>query len=136
MNTPYQRNRNILILLWITLAIFCAAMPAWANAPSTCKANQPMSKLIKSSQIPCDFPDGVTPDANSLARFAWNTFIAMSWPAKDPFVAPFERGVPDTSAAYGTTTPTIVWNSWREKRELYQIRESSGTFSYVTPPGV
>ncbi len=112
---------------------------AQAQAPSTCIANQTTGSVVIADQIPCDYKDGDALGAAGLSNFAWNTFIAMNWPAEDPFAAPYDRGVPDANSKIGAPgqpgedTPIVVWDSWREKRELFVIRDNAGSYMYVAP---
>jgi hypothetical protein len=94
-------------------------------------------------QIDCPAPPNpfdVAPffaaDASAQARaqagptfdsWAWATFAALNWPAKrstNPTTYPtgFERGVPDlgTSFAAADDDDVLVWETFKEKRELFQ----------------
>ena len=124
---------GIQIVLTVLLVLSTSTV-GMADTPPTACDDSPPSAITASPHVPCDFPNPGSLAADDLARFAWNTFIGLSWPAEDPYTSPYVRGVADTSASYGTTTPTVVWDSWREKRELYQIRDVSGTYKYVAPP--
>ncbi|HMB53321.1 MAG TPA: hypothetical protein VKU40_08395, partial [Thermoanaerobaculia bacterium] len=60
--------------------------------------------------------------------WAWSTFAAMNWPAKqesgDPATYPtgYARGVPDLSASFAAAADddVLVWETFKEKRELFQ----------------
>jgi hypothetical protein len=100
-----------------------------------------VDSIVLSSSIPCDYTDGRAKDPTSLARFAWNTFIAMNWPAVDPFQAPYNRGVPDVSKSIGGDATAVVWDTWREKRELFLVEEykkpnapEKVAYKFVEPP--
>ncbi len=55
--------------------------------------------------------------------WAWNSFVAMNWPASDPTVAGNQRGIPDTSSGASFATAandaTAVWETYKEKREVF-----------------
>ena len=107
------------------------------STPPACASDVSVNSITVSSKIPCDYPDMASLEGTSLARFAWNTFIAMNWPAEDPFDAPYNRGVPDTSKAFGAEAAAVVWDTWREKRELFQIVESVKSttgYKFAEPP--
>lgn len=99
-----------------------------------CAADVPVSSVTVSSKSPCDHPEMSSLDGTRLARFAWNIFIAMNWPAKDPFDTPSSRGVPDTSKAFGAQADAVVWDTWRETRELFRIVTSGSTYKFAEPP--
>ncbi len=129
---PLHRLPILHVVLWLLVAVSAINLVTPASAaPPACDPKATTDRIVKSDKIPCDFTGTMT--AEALARFAWNTFIPMSWPAQDPFAEPCQRGIPQ--GTYGSTTPSLVWDSWREKRELYQIRKNgSGGFHYVQPP--
>lgn len=117
------------------------AAPAIAEEPDLatgCNASASVDAIVLSPEIPCDFAGDGTygpKDGMQLARFAWNTFVAMNWPARDPFTAPYDRGEPDVNASFGDDKVAVVWDTWREKRELFAIREiAPGQFSQIEPP--
>lgn len=125
-----KTGKNLAI---ICLPVLLAAPVAAGDEPVSCNPNPPY--LISSSDnVPCDFPANANGGMShlNLARFAWNTFIGINYPAMDPSVKPYVRGAPDGS--YGDVDPLTVWDSWREKRELYSIRKDGSSFVYVAPP--
>lgn len=119
-------------ILAIPLACFASAAVAETSPPTRCNSNGDLTGIALSPDVLCDYPHGAPLDAVHLARFAWSNFIALNWPARDPFVPPYERGVP--SGQWGQTEPAVVWNSWREKRELYRVERRNGKFANVAPP--
>ncbi|MEM7481915.1 MAG: hypothetical protein AAF481_12140 [Acidobacteriota bacterium] len=65
-----------------------------------------------------------TPSAADYESFAWRSFIALNWPARIPSnqTSPqFARGFPDYNQTFlGAAYDDVgVWESWREKRELF-----------------
>ncbi|MDG1825553.1 MAG: hypothetical protein P8H62_04710 [Henriciella sp.] len=103
-----------------------------------CTATASVDEITLSPDIPCDFAGDGTygpKDGTQLARFAWNTFIAMNWPADDPFFPPYERGAASKDASFGKAGAPVVWDTWREKRELFAIRQTApGVYNMIEPP--
>ena len=76
--------------------------------------------------------------------WAWASFAAMNWPAKPEtdlasYPTGFQRGVPDTSGAPGSTFATaandavLVWETFKEKRELFHPTAANGGKVPVLP---
>jgi len=53
--------------------------------------------------------------------FAWNTFVALGWPAVDPSTHNEQRGFPDLTGSFGATPADalVVWETFKEKREVF-----------------
>ena len=96
----------------VLLNLHCAALPntsavgQWADKIGEPLRTQP--------------PDGQT-DPNAYLDFdlwAWNSFIAMNWPAPDPVT---KRGFPDLNSSFADAAndATAVWETYKEKREVF-----------------
>lgn len=61
------------------------------------------------------------PPQPAMATMAWNTFIAVNWPALDPNTHNNNRGIPDLSKSFATAQPGDlgVWETWKSKREVF-----------------
>ena len=93
-------------------------------------------------QMNCPQMPNTTPWKNTLAansdpkssygmsHFAWNSFIALNWPAKEPgrhnrpaVLSPnlATRGIPDTTKTFADARPSdlAVWETFKEKREIF-----------------
>ncbi len=77
------------------------------------------------------------PNTNPTAQpqwdfFAWNSFMAANWPALDPATYNNQRGFPDLSKNFVTANPgdLLVWETFREKRELFQPYFDAATGKY------
>jgi hypothetical protein len=98
--------------------------PAQAPAPATIAFG------------PTPPPDIANPaDPNQAAIFAWQEFIALTWPAKAnpnaspmpcqpapaPCMSAYLRGQPDPNASSGSTGPdgVTVWETYYHRAELY-----------------
>jgi hypothetical protein len=87
----------------------------------------------------CDTPGGVLnldcpapPNTDVAAQpdfdyLAWNTFIALGWPAVEPTEKNgFLRGFPDLSKSFVSAGPgdLAVWETFKEKREVFNHAKS------------
>jgi hypothetical protein len=65
--------------------------------------------------------------------FAWNSFIAANWPALDPASNNNQRGFPDLTKSFATAQPgdLLVWETFKEKRELFQPFFNPATNTYT-----
>lgn len=100
------------------------------------------SPITVSSVLPSDIPGGA-PNASltEAARFAWQEFIALNWPAEQG-----TREVPDNSQLFGDTSFTgpLVWHTFRHKVEIYPgqdnppgfVDDESQDFGYQSVPPV
>ena len=62
--------------------------------------------------------------------FAWNSFIAMFWPALDPGQNNNQRGFPDLSKTFidADSTTMAVWETFKEKREVFNFPAPAAEF--------
>ncbi|MEM8963927.1 MAG: hypothetical protein AAGD38_20755, partial [Acidobacteriota bacterium] len=68
--------------------------------------------------------------------FAWNSFIALNWPALVPSSYNQQRGFPDTDKSFASAAPgdLTVWETYKEKREVFLADPFTG--EPVTNPQV
>ncbi len=96
-----------------------------------------------SPKVPHDFnldkngnPIPIPLTDKNIATYAWNTFFALNFPSYS--VDSGKRGILDPSKKFGTNGPTI-WNTFKEKRELFRITlstsSSSGYMYDTSDPG-
>ena len=65
--------------------------------------------------VPSDVQGGAkNADLRTAARYAWNEFIALNWPAKDGV-----RDTADPNRKFGEQTGAVVWETFRSKVEIY-----------------
>ena len=85
-------------------------------------------------KIPLDLPAGST--LQDAGVFAWQTFIAMTWPAQAQGPTSFPREQPYLEGRYGGAGPTgqVVWETFRHKSEIFP-GEKEGSPVTVTPNG-
>ncbi|GAB5522488.1 MAG: hypothetical protein Roseis2KO_03600 [Roseivirga sp.] len=102
------------------------------------KDNNPLYTYGKSGQsstgIKLELKNCAPPNTNVSAQpdfdiLAWNSFIALNWPA----VMPDEdngylRGIPDISKSFTNAQPgdLLVWETFKEKREIFNQVDSNG----------
>ncbi len=76
------------------------------------------------------------PNTNNLSAqpdfdiFAWNSFIALSWPAVEPTAANgYLRGIPNVQKTFKDAQPgdLLVWETFKEKREVFNQVKVTGT---------
>jgi len=74
-----------------------------------------ITSLTISPTVPVDIPGGA-PNASlaDAARFAWQEFIALNWPALAG-----KRDVPDGAQPFGAANVPLVWQTFRNKVEIY-----------------
>ncbi|MEM8963620.1 MAG: hypothetical protein AAGD38_19210, partial [Acidobacteriota bacterium] len=71
--------------------------------------------------------------------WAWSTFAALNWPALEStdsttYPTGFVRGVPDTTQTFtgATSTDVAVWETFKEKRELFNDLATSDAWQDFT----
>ena len=79
-------------------------------------------------------PDTVPSAQPDWSYFAWNTFIAMNWPALEATPDQY-RGIPDTSKSFtgAANDDLTVWESLKEKREVFNHPNTAGTLTWYAP---
>ena len=115
-------------------------------APSCSETLAPGSSTLADGgvlQMNCPYLPNTTPWNNrrdatredqshgyGMTHFAWNSFMALNWPAKGPSrhgrpasaVSSLPtRGIPDTTKSFKKARPTdlAVWETFKEKREVF-----------------
>jgi hypothetical protein len=127
-----SKKSQVCSFFLLMFALSPVASQAADAANSGCINNLTVrSALSASYQVPCDYNGA--PSREGIYRFAWNTFLAMSWPALPEKADGSNRGKPDTTARYGAAGATPVWDTWRGKRELFRPTTSMAWDS--TSPG-
>jgi len=93
--------------------------------------------------VPTDIVGGaVNADVDDAAKFAWEQFIALNWPA---LTTDGLRDVPDTTLPFGNPNYSgpLVWHTYRHKAEIFPgtgdpagYDTSAEDFGYSTLPPV
>ncbi|MES2444931.1 MAG: hypothetical protein V4574_19070 [Pseudomonadota bacterium] len=97
-----------------------ALLTAGSRTDSTSKSNPPLP--VFSATIPTDIANPADPA--QAAQFAWQEFIAVTWPAmtnSDPTSSGYFRGQASTTAVSGGTgaNGVTVWETFYHRDELY-----------------
>jgi hypothetical protein len=118
-----------LVVLTLTGVVIAETKNAQAAAPA-------IPAITISPYTPADIPGGA-PNASiaTAAAFAWQEFIALSWPALGGV-----RETPNTSLPFGqnaaTAGPPLVWETLRHKVEIFPPRtDATKTQSLPLPHG-
>ncbi len=125
----------------IVAASTAALIPLHSQEPETKQAGGdvsfPVSLIEQGYNVPADLnPDGGgAPKANleQAAVFAWQEFIALSWPAVQQTGMLNTRDVADQNKPFGDPNDTgpLVWETYRAKVEIYP---GTGYYDGTTPP--
>jgi hypothetical protein len=104
-------------------AVLLGGLPSGTKAQ---EAAPPSDSLVISYRVPTDVTDPA--DLEKSAIFAWNEFIALTWPAAAQGPVTYNREAPLTTGTYGQVGPTgqVVWETFRHKVEIFPT-SSTGT---------
>jgi hypothetical protein len=105
-----------------------------AQQQPACTPQQPLQApgvLCLDTPAPPDTVPVAQPDWDV---FAWNTFIALNWPALE-VVPNSYRGVPDLSKLFATAASSdlAVWETFKEKREIFNQVDNPGGLVWNSP---
>ena len=108
----------------VVTCLICSAAAGPAGSPCGGRAVElpqvcggDLAPLCVSRALPSDVQGGLAQTSFNVVQratdlFAWQTFIALQWPAGSPVVA-------DPSKAVGGAGPS-VWETWMEASEVYR----------------
>jgi hypothetical protein len=104
--------------------ITCAAVIAALSQPSCSGCDNKTDLVVNPAlapsltwNVPVDLPDSPATQAQ-FTMFGWQSFIALNWPARLD-----QRGLPDTSKAFGANWPT-VWETFKNKQQTFPSNAS------------
>lgn len=115
--------------------IASTTMPSPSSPNIACAA--PPSTFTSSSF----FASGASPQTMQQAgptfdSWAWASFAAMNWPAKADANQPtgYVRGIPDLTKSFtgASSTDVLVWETFKEKREVFNTSVTPGTWQQLT----
>jgi hypothetical protein len=115
-----------------------STVPPDPNAPELdCPA--PPSTFDTSAYTAANAPAATMAQAGpAFDSWAWASFAAFNWPAKADANQPtgYVRGVPDTKASFtaATGTQVAVWETFKEKREVFNNNVQAGQWQQLTFP--
>lgn len=102
--------------------------------------------IVISPVRPAEIPGGAgQASITQAARYAWNQFFALNWPAVEQTGRQRNRDTPDPEGKFGDQSRPLVWHTYRSKVELYPwsthlppgttVDGDSLTFNYDALPG-
>ena len=120
IKSSYRKTLIILFLLGVVLYISCKNYKESSAAISNKSILDTVTMtIVLSPNMPYDVnnPSNLAEAAN----FAWNEFIAVTWPAMPQGPVSFPRGRPLTNGKYGQKGPTgqVVWETFRHRTEAF-----------------
>jgi hypothetical protein len=134
-----MNNRSLPIIRAATWFVAAAtATLGLAGMPAAQQQPQPLlAPLQKNQMVYLDTP--APPDTIPIAQpdfdyFAWNSFIALNWPALEVTPNRF-RGVPDLRKRFVTAANSdlAVWETFKEKREIFNHPQTAGQLTWYAP---
>lgn len=137
--------KSISAAILLASAAFTVIVMTRGEAPA--RAASPAGAIAFGPTPPSDIANPADP--NQAAIFAWQEFIALTWPARpnpnaspmpcQPAPAPCQsaylRGQPDPGASSGSTGPggVTVWETFYHRAELYPGYPFGKTFTLPDP---
>lgn len=113
LQTPAPMKTTLFYLLT------CAAVIAALSQPSCSGCDKKTDLTVDPAlvpsltwTVPVDLPDSPATQAQ-FTVFGWQSFIALNWPARLD-----QRGLPDTTKAFGAEWPT-VWETFKNKQQTF-----------------
>ena len=97
------------LMCFILLFVF---LPYQVSARGPLSLNHHIPADVMPPQVAPDHPDWLQRHQHQVNRHAWQTFIALMWPALT------DRGQPDVGALFGKPGHR-VWETWKEQVEVY-----------------
>src|ERR1700760_1367509 len=118
---PLFLNKKI----WVIASVGCIIFYVACTSSSSKKSFSATAPTISfSSTVPKDIPNPADPQ--QAAQFAWQEFVALTWPAKanpspSPGNSPYFRGQASTTDSLGSTGSggVVVWETFYHRDELY-----------------
>ncbi len=114
-------SRKRALYTFLVLVAVISWVACGGGEPATEELAQATAPAITvSPDFPADIPGGAgNANLTQASQFAWQEFIALTWPAADQTGALNTRGVPNTSAKYGAVSAPLVWETFRHKVEVF-----------------
>jgi hypothetical protein len=135
---PYRSQPIIRAAAWFILAAAGATLGlvgmAAAQQPAPCPSQKTLQKNgVVYLDCPAP-PDTISGKQPGWDYFAWNSFIALNWPALE-VVPNRARGVPDLKKEFATAANSdlAVWETFKEKREVFNHPDTAGQLTWYSP---
>ncbi|MEM9557691.1 MAG: hypothetical protein AAGC60_25760 [Acidobacteriota bacterium] len=104
------------------LVVLCAGLLAAPAMATSCYRYDPLD--LTARYVPVQPPQsGTNNQTCTYELFAWQTFVALQWPAVVPTSQNgFKRGFPDPNETFTSQAdPELpVWQTWKAKREIFR----------------
>lgn len=145
---PTRSRRLLVPVLLLSFLAACSRQteeqPSEGEQAAICQGLQPGNPV---ASLDCPVPPDTFPTtalvgaANGKAwdAWAWSSFAALNWPAlasadASTYPSGFVRGVPDTTKSFATAQPedVAVWETFKEKREIFNPAASPGAWQQLT----
>jgi len=114
------------------VAVVCIGMAIGQQQPLPILAPLEKNRVVYlNTPAPPDTIPAAQPDWD---YFAWNSFVALNWPALE--VVPNQyRGVPNTSKQFAkaVNSDLTVWETFKEKREVFNHPKTAGQLIWYSP---
>jgi len=136
----------VVVCLLALLTVTCQKKTEEAAKPEALEGAPPSGATVAlpaqgtAPTFPSDIPGGA-PNASltQAAVFAWQEFIAATWPAQPNGSGGFNRDTPDPNAIYGAgatdpSTAPLVWETFRHKVEIFPGTTDPNNYQNNTPP--
>ena len=128
--------KHLLIASALTLALGAPTSAQPVQQPSQTlplplQKNQTVYLQMPETPAPPDTIPVAQPDFD---YFAWNSFIALNWPALE-VVPNRARGVPDLKKEFATAANSdlVVWETFKEKREIFNQLNPPAPLTWNSP---
>ena len=133
----------------VALVLVASSSPEPAQGHKAAGAGNaaPCTVVIGTPDLSCMAPPNTFPTGglNGLANghawdaWAWSSFAALNWPAlKVPpskiYPSGYVRGIPDKNKSFATarSQDVAVWETFKEKRELFNSEAAPGRWQQLT----
>jgi hypothetical protein len=133
---PHRSQPTIRAAAWFVLTAAGATLGLIGVSAAQQPATLP-TPLQKNQTVYLQTP--APPDTIPVAQpdfdyFAWNTFVALNWPALE-VVPNRARGVPDLKKEFATAANSDlgVWETFKEKREIFNHPQDAGQLTWYSP---
>lgn len=119
MRTSFKKNYLTLLFVLVLTCPQLSSSVATADDITSMLEKLDSSSLISPEPPPDPFDGAKEANLISAGAFAWETFIALNWPALEQN-GKVVRDTPDTKALFGPrTSAPLVWQTFRNKVEIF-----------------
>jgi hypothetical protein len=119
LHKPYKHILIVGLILCAVVYFSCTGGGTKSSAGSLAIADTLTTTITISPNVPFDIND--PSNLAEAADYAWNEFIALTWPAQAQGQVAFARGKALADGIYGNKGPTgqVVWETFRHRIEAF-----------------